>query len=50
MMTAVTGHRCRMVRLVSIDTAAKNECFQFIHEWNELYWPLFSQPKLILIY
>jgi len=29
MTAAVIGHRRRMVRLVSVETAVKKECFQF---------------------
>jgi len=32
MMAAVTGHRHWMVRLVSVETAAKKECFQLSAE------------------
>jgi len=32
MTAAVTGHGRRMVRLVSVETAAKKECFQFSAE------------------
>jgi len=32
MTAAVTGHRLRMIRLVSVETAAKKACFQFSAE------------------